>query len=81
MRRRRKWLRAKVFYKHIRNNSKEAEQEASLKGPQCKQKRNTCPRSDDTGKSNTMAMKIKEMSLPMLTINSKIQNENHLFRN
>lgn len=55
MKRRRKWLKAKVLYNHTRNNSKKTEQEASLKGPQfTQQKRNSCPETNDTGKANTI---------------------------
>lgn len=83
VRRRRKWLRAKGFYNHKRNNSKKTEQEASLKGPQFPWKRNTCPKIDDSEKPNKIAMRIKELSLPtvlqiakhkMKTISSEIEN-------
>lgn len=67
MKRRRKWLKAKVFYNHTRSNSKKTEQEASLKGPQfIKQKRNSCPKTNDTGKPNTTVRKTVEMPLIML---------------
>lgn len=83
VRRRRKWLRAKGFYNHKRNNSKKTEQEASLKGPQFTWKRNTCPKIYDSEKPNKIAMRIKELSLPtvlqiakhkMKTISSEIEN-------
>lgn len=55
MKRRRKWLKAKVLYNHTRNDSKKTEQEAPLKGPQfTQQKRNSCPKTNDTEKANTI---------------------------